>query len=105
MTDMLGWEHILWVVLFVPILVAQLWAIVHHQPAMLSRTVWAGLRAWWFRIPFFALWFWLTWHWFVEYLFLPHLRGDWVSDVLVVMFGGVIGLLAVPIADEVDADE
>jgi len=96
--------QLLWIGLFLPILAVEVWAIAYRRQATLSRAVWDAMAAWWFRAPFFALWFWLTWHWIVEWFWLPQLRGDWVSDVLVAVAGALAGIAARPIIEEVTDD-
>jgi len=97
--------QLLWLLLLLPAAAVEVWAIVAHRPATLSRVVWDAMRAWWFRVPLFALFGWVGWHWFVEHFWLRGFRGDWVSDVFVALAFALLGLLAVPVADELKSND
>lgn len=73
--------HLVWIAILAPALGFEVWALTHHRPATLSRTVWNGLRAWWFRAALFVFGGWLAYHWVVEHLWLragrPYAWDDW----------------------------
>jgi len=100
-----GDVRLLWLVPFLVILGVQLWATAHYKPAQLSRTVWAAMSAWWFRTPFVALWAWLTWHWILEPVWFRSFQGHLMSDLVVILAGGLLGWASRPIIDKATDDE